>query len=913
MKLLALLLSLVSLLTTAGASTPPPATHTKAQKKPASLAKRYELWYDKPVPELPIVSKDYLNVARLVEATPVDSAWENLSLPIGNGYLGASLFGRTVTERVQLTENSMASKSLYGGIGLTSFAELSLDIGHRTPQNYRRSLSLNNAVASVSYEQDDVRYEREYFASYPDKVLVIHLRANKRGKISFTLRPQDPYQRPFGTSMGNGRAGKVTAVAGLATLSGSLEATNLLYEGQFKVIPTGGKMRTQQDARGENGTITVSNADSATIIVAVGTSYQLNSRVFEASYQDKVKGNPPPHERVSIIMAAASAKTYSQLLAAHQADFTRLFNRAAIDFGSKVPALTTDKLLARYKEGMFDSYLEELYFNYGRYLLICSSRPGTLPPNLQGIWNQYEIAPWTGGYWHNINIQMNYWPVFTTNLAELFTSFVDYNAGYRKATQNVATSYIKKYNPTALASDGDNGWTIGTGANAYSISAPGGHSGPGTGALTTKMFWDYYEFTGDKQILRDVSYPAILGMAKFLSKTVIEKDGFLLAFPSSSPEQRSKVDQLHYQTIGSTFDQAMIYENHRDALKAAKVLGDDNAMLPVLQAQLTKLDPIHIGWSGQIKEYREEKYYGDLVMDPKHRHISHLLGLYPGTVISTLTPAWLDAARETLERRGNKTTGWAIANRMNCWARIKDGEQAYQAFQVLLTTRTLDNLWNSHPPFQIDGNFGATAAIAEMLVQSHEGYIDLLPALPAAWNAGSFQGLVARGNFEVSARWSNAKVDTVRVRANIGGALTLHYPGINEAIVTDGKSQVINVDMTRRDFISFRTSAGSEYQLTKLPTVSKVAAPSDLTAKLQADGRVQLRWTKSADAVAYKVYGHFKEDAPDYHLVAADVKALAYLYKGTELQAEKHGLFRVTAIDKQGRESQGLRVTVEMP
>jgi hypothetical protein len=570
-------------------------------------AKEYRLWYDKPVPVLPIINLASLNKESLVSASPVDKAWENWSLPIGNGYLGACIFGRTETERIQITENSVASKSLYGGVGLTNFAELYIDFGHANPVEYSRSLSLNDAVSTVKYKNEGVIYEREYFADYPDKVLVIKLKSNQKGQLSFTLRPQIPYEREQGEKSGfNGRTGKVTAKGDMIVLAGKLEYLNILLEGQFKVLPWGGSIKAMNDENEDSGRIVVSNADSAMILVAVGTNYKLDSRVFTTrEYSKKLEGNPPPHDRVTEIMKIASGKSYEQLLKNHKKDYKELFDRVNLNLGSTVPAIPTDVLLKNYKEGLTDTYLEELYFQYGRYLLICSSRPGTLPPNLQGIWSQYDITPWTGGYWHNINIQMNYWPVFNTNLAELFQPFVDYNLAYRKAASNIATNYIKTYNLRKLSDlNGENGWIIGTGANAYSIGAPGGHSGPGTGGLTTKMFWDYYEFTADKNILKHITYPSILGMSQFLSKVVIDTLGLFLTSPSYSPEQRWKGNKHHYKTVGCAFDQQMIWENHSDVLKAAKILGDQNPVLPVLNSQLNKLEPLLIGRSGQVKEYR---------------------------------------------------------------------------------------------------------------------------------------------------------------------------------------------------------------------------------------------------------------------------------------------------------------------
>jgi alpha-L-fucosidase 2 len=863
-------------------------------------AKPYELWYDQPAPELPIVSKAHLNVPAPMEPTPEDPAWENWSLPLGNGYLGASVFGRTVTERVQLTENSLAAKSLYGGVGLTNFAELYLDFGHKNPQNYRRSLSLNDAVARVSYEQDGVRYEREYFASYPDKVLVIKLTASRPGALSFSVRPEVPYQRPFGTAAANGRDGQVKASGNLLTLTGKIEALNLLYEGQFKVLATGGRVTAGE------GRLEVSQADSAVLLVALGTNYKLESRVFEThDLGKKLSGNPAPHDKVTAIIEAAAAKPLAKLWAEHQRDYKRLFDRASIDLGGQPARISTDQLLAAYKDGKTDRYLEELYFHYGRYLLIASSRPGTLPPNLQGIWTQYEVTPWTGGYWHNINIQMNYWPVFNTNLAELFQPFVDYNLAYRKAATQVANNYIKKHNPAAYAED--NGWTIGTGASAYNISGPGMHSGPGTGAMTTKMFWDYYEFTGDKTVLRDIGYPAILGMAKFLSKVVVEKDGLLLTDPSFSPEQRSKVDGKHYQTIGSAFDQQMIYENHADALKAARLLGDTNPLLPVLQGQMSRLDPVQVGLSGQIKEYREEQHYGELVADPRHRHTSQLMGLYPGTLINANTPAWLDASRESLDRRGDRATGWGMAFRLNLWARIKDGERSYGLFQRLLASSTLNNLWDTHPPFQIDGNFGGTAGVAEMLLQSHEGYVDVLPALPAAWHTGRFDGLVARGGFEVSAQWAQGHAQALQIKARVGGACKLRYPGLARAVVTDSRGRRVPVRVVGADLVEFTAEPGMDYRVSAIPAVKPVAAPAALTARAEADGSVLLQWQASAGAAAYKVALH-RDNEPDYRVLAASVAGTQHRIRPSDLAAPRQGLFRVTAVGADGRESRGSRV-----
>lgn len=359
---------------------------------------------------------------------------------------------------------------------------------------------------------------------------------------------------------------------------------------------------------------------------------------------------------------------------------------------------------------------------------------------------------------------------------------------------------------------------VGTSANAYSLSSPGGHSGPGTGGFTANLFWEYYQFTADRDILDETSYPALSGMSRFLSKTVQDTLGYILAYPSSSPEQYSKKTNRPYPTVGCAFDQQMIYENHRCVIEASQILKKRSPFIRLLQKQLNRLDPVQIGLSGQIKEYREKNAYGDIILEPHHRHISNLIGLYPGTLINETTPEWLEAAKVTLNLRGDTSTGWSMAHKINLWARTKEGERAHQLLQTLLKTATLDNLWTNctavlRSPFQIDANFGGTAGIAEMLLQSHEDYIAPLPALPAAWKEGNYQGLVARGNFEISAVWKEGKAVKLGIHSRKGSRCSIKYPHVSRAVLTDIKGKVIPFKVEADDRITFRTITGASYQL----------------------------------------------------------------------------------------------------
>lgn len=864
--------------------------------------KKYQLWYDKPAPN----NGPNFNIIK-AGGTPFDADWENWSLPLGNGYLGASFFGRTDTERVQLTENSLSNKGLYGIGSLTNFAELLIDLNHSNIANYKRTLSLDSAIAHVSYISDEVTYTREYFASYPDKVLVIKLNSSIKGRLSFTVRPQIPYLRNADSTLNkdDGRTGKVTALKDLLTLVGNMQFYNIDYEGQFKVIQYGGTIVSVNDSSGSNGNIKVTKADSAIIIVSLGTNYQMLPSVFtEPVASKKLNGFPHPHKKVSDNINKAIQLGYDQLLQNHLLDYQKYFSRVNLDLGGYEPLIPTDLLLANYKQGKIDHYLEELYFQYGRYLLISCSRKGTLPANLQGIWSQYNVSPWTSGYWHNVNVQMNYWPVFNTNLAEMFYAYSDYNQAFRNLGFQNANSYIKKRNPDLYdTAFGNNGWAIGTGASPYSIHGPGGHSGPGTGGFTTKLFWDQYDFTRDKSYLLKMDYPAMLGMAKFLSKVVKDTLGHLLAYPSSSPEQ--KVNNQNYETVGCAFDQEMIYESENDVIKASEILHDNNATIFLLKSQIDKLNPIQIGLSGQIKEYREENKYGD-IGEYQHRHISQLVGLYPGSIINSSTPAWLDAARVTLNERGDESKGWSMAHRLNAWARIKDGNRAYKLYQTLLQKGTFDNLWDSHPPFQIDGNFGGTAGVAEMLLQSHESFIEPLPALPDNWESGSYRGLVARGNFTVAVSWENKQATLFEIYSNVGGDCRLKYPGISMAIVKDQNGKIILTNKINKDQVVFESKKGFTYLISAIPNHLITEIPLNFKA-LQENGLIKLIWNSKAKIESYNLY-IAKDSSPTYNKIFSDVKGSTLLLNKDLTMNIQRCTIKLTAVSPNGIESDGALV-----
>jgi len=757
--------------------------------------KNYELRYNK---EAPFNGEDFVlfsHRAAWRDEEYKNDGWEKWSLPLGNGYMGASVFGRTETERIQITENSLSNPWAVDDVrptcngGLQNFCDVYLDFGHKYISSYRRGLCLNDAVAYTEYECGGVKYSRKHFASYPDRVFVTKLEADRAGALSFTVRADVPFCRPYLLKEGDGmgRTGSASAECGRVTLSGEMEFYAIKYEGQISVMADGGEVITHADS------VEVKNAESAVVLIAVGTNYKMESRVFlERDPKKKLAPYAHPHEKVTAMIDEAEKLGYARLLERHVKDYATLISRAHIDLGGKEPDMTTDELIESYRAGgksEYSRYLEELYFTYGRYLLIASSRPGTYPANLQGTWSKYASSPWSSGYWHNINVQMNYWPAFNTNLHELFLPYLEYFKAYRAIAEHYTNGYVAEHFPEQYSEDG-NGISIGTAAWLYritGIAAPrSDHSGPGTSAFTAKLFADYYEFSLDGSHLEDAVYPANRGVAEFLSKTLEEQeDGTLLVKYSESPEQ--KHNGGYYHTKGCAFDQQMVYECYSDTVKLAREMGSSDEFTEKIASDLARLDPVQIGASGQIKEYREEENYGD-IGEYNHRHISHLVGLYPGTVINGNKPEWIAAAQVSLDKRGDVSTGWSTAHKMNAWARTKNGKRAHDLLHMLLAKCTLPNLWDSHPPFQIDGNFGGTAGIAEMLLQSHEGYIHVLPALPEEWNSGSFTGLSARGGYTVSAEWNAGEVFKVSITAKKDGKMKMLLGASDEFIEREMKA-----------------------------------------------------------------------------------------------------------------------------
>ena len=875
-----------------------------------------------------------------------DDGWQQWSLPIGNGYFGASVFGRTETERVQITEKTLGNKRMkisgsekdvsYGG--LNNFSETYIDFGHTNSavSGYKRYLDMKTAISGVEYISGGVKYSREYFTSYPDKALVIRLDADTAGALTFTLRPTVPYEQEYMAVPGDGmgKTGEVTSSVtadgvGYIELSGKLKYYDVDFLGIYKVYTDGGTVTastTTNDYGDTDGTIVVNGANSAYIVVTLGTDYELSSEMFTTSDNSKPTFNTDLSDARAKVEADMSAiddklsgKSYEEgyiaLREAHVADHSALFGRATLDLACKEADfnITTDTLLTNYKNGTNKStYLEVLLFQYGRYQLIASSREGALPANLQGVWNPYNTAPWGSGYWHNINIQMNYWPAFSTNLAETFKSYVDFNNAFMPKAESNATSNVNKYNPGMLDEDGGNGWVIGVGSFPFSVASD---RSAGNLGFTTQMFWEYYQYTKDEEILKTVVLPKLLSAARYITKCVeLDENGNYLVSYCDSPEVH--VNGEWYYTKGTTYAQTFAYLNNYHALLLAKEAGIDLAdeallstkeysVLKTVLKQIKKYDPINVGLSGQIKEFREEDYYGSVGDDPSHRHVSQLVGLYPGNVINSNTPAWIDAALVTLDGRGENTTGgWVYSHKATLYARAKDGDGARERVDELLSRVTFPNLFTRlWEVYQIDASCGVTAGIAEMLLQSNAGYIEPLAALPSGWADGSYTGLCAEGNFEVSAKWENGIARTFNIKSKSGGTASVAYPTIsNASVVRTSDGEAVNYTVDASDRIFFDTEVGETYIISGFSAQEKMSAPSSLSIdRKDVFGKFTLNWASVTKADSYNVYVAL-ENSPTYTLLG-NTKGTSFEYTASKENENARTTFAITAISSAGVES----------
>ena len=781
----------------------------------SAMAEGNIIYFDTPTSSI-IGSKPWLTDEFSYTVTNPDQQWEQESLPIGNGAFGGAILGSVARERVVINEKSL----WFGGPGTgaeqywdmnqkvskaqldsirTLLKEGKTDEAHQltariyagtTPydrtrfgcftemgeayvntgideskiSNYSRKLDIDNAIASVSFNLGNAKYERQYIASYPDSIMAWRY-TSEGATQNLVFEFASPH-----------KISRITSPApGSLIYSGALEGNGMKWALRVDIKASEpGKVI----ADAVTGQIRIKDASDVVFLLSGDTDYVMN---FDPDFTDpKTYVGVDPIAAVNNNISKVTQLSFDQLKANHLADYHNLYNRVSININptddSKSNLISTPKRLELYRAGNADNQLEELYFQFGRYLLIASSRQGSMPANLQGLWHNNIDGPWRVDYHNNINLQMNYWPANSTNLAECFTPFIDYTRSLLKSGAKTAQDYYQA-----------RGWTAEVSTNIFGFTAPlqstdmSWNYNPTAGPWLTTQIWEYYDYSRDKEWLRKVGYPIIKGSADFVSDLLILHNGTYTSAPSYSPEH-GPCD------LGATYANAVTREVLIEAIEAAKILNIDKKDIALWQEKLNNMYPYKIGQYGQLQEW-----YNDIdIYNDQHRHTNHLFGLHPGTTINPITDkAIADACRETLRQRGDAATGWSMGWKLNHWARLLDGDHAYILLQNLLKNGTADNLWDQHPPFQIDGNFGGTAGITELFLQSHNGEIHLLPALPSAWVNGSITGLRTRGNFEVDITYSDGKLQQAVIKSLSGNPCIVRYGDNTITIKTKKGAQYV--------------------------------------------------------------------------------------------------------------------------
>ncbi|MER7792055.1 glycoside hydrolase family 95 protein [Streptomyces sp. NPDC097640] len=746
------------------------------------------------------------------------AAWLE-ALPIGNGRLGAMVFGGTDTERLQLNEDTVWAGGPYDPAspqGLSNLPEIRRrvfagewagaqdlidetfmgnplsELPYQTVgelrltfpaqgevSDYRRELDIDSAVTSVRYTQGGVTYRREVIASHPDQVIAMRLTADTPGSVSFTATFDSP-QDVTGSS-----PDRITVAIDGSGETRSGIAGQVRFRALARAHAEGGAVSS------EGGELTVTGADSVTLLISVGTSYT----DFRNPTGDHLA-------RATTPLNAASNVPFGTLRERHVEDHRRLFRRVGLDLGvTDAAGLPTDERVKNFAS-VSDPQLITLHYQFGRYLLIACSRPGTQPANLQGIWNDMLSPPWSCRYTININTEMNYWPAPLTNLLECWEPVFDLLA-------DLSVSGAK----TARTLYGAGGWVAHHNVDGWRGTAPCDKAFYGTwptgGAWLATGIWDHYLFTGDKEALGK-RYPVLAGAVRFFLDALVTDptSGHLVTCPSMSPEHAHHPDVS--LCAGPTMDNQILRDLFDGFVKASELLGEDPAARGEARAAREKLPPMKIGAQGQLQEWQED--WDAIAPEQNHRHISHLYGLHPSHQITERgTPELFAAARRTMEQRGDAGTGWSLAWKINFWARLHEGDRSLKLLGDLLTPeRTAPNLFDLHPPFQIDGNFGATSGITEWLLQSHAGELHLLPALPSSLPDGRIRGLLARGGFEADLAWSGGALAECRLRSGTGARAVVRSTGRLKVIA---QGTPVRVDHPEPDLTSFDTVPGRTYHL----------------------------------------------------------------------------------------------------